>query len=147
MATQHRFCTYCMGLEGSSCWWLLLTFCSPTPRVSQGLALPLSSHKAFKQIQIYQKKDCGGTSENGIIFFLYIWHFLRDGYKNQFNLPVIAYHGMITLHWEGLLFPVWTHTCIFMRVLLDIYADTRRGVCVQSHITSFSHKHTCTNAR
>lgn len=54
----------------------------------------------------------------------YIFKFLTfpstDVYGNQFNLPVIACDGMITLYWESSLFPVWTHTCIFMHALLDI---------------------------
>ena len=54
--------------------------------------------------------------------------------ENQSNLPVIAHHGVISLHRESTSLPVRTHTCIFMRLRVKVHTltHTEGGTCANT---------------
>lgn len=100
-----------------------------------------TEHLSRLKCTIHQEKDCSATSENGI-HLLYMPFPYQTGME---NLPVITHHGVITLHWDSTLFVVWTHTCIFMLLLVKEHTDTHRGSTCANRITynislSLAHK-------
>lgn len=112
-----------MKLEGSSCWRLPLT-----RHRAVVLPFPYRVERISRlKCTIYQKKDCAGTSENGINF-LYTFP-LRDGYgKSVQSSSERPSWGDQSL-WESTPLSVRTHTCIFMRLLLKVHTNAHTQSC------------------